>query len=68
MESPHIACDSDEGTPAPKNKSERAGAMLSELLEKVSLFRILHRIDTDLCKQLRQNGCPSQWAYHAAVS
>jgi len=28
--------------------------MLSELLEKVSLFRILHRIDTDLCKQLRQ--------------
>ena len=32
--------------------------MLSELLEKVSLFRILHRIDTDLCKQLRQKGCP----------
>lgn len=32
--------------------------MLSELLEKVSLFRILHRIDTDLCKQLRQQGCP----------
>ena len=32
--------------------------MLSELLEKVSLFRILHRIDTDLCNQLRQKGCP----------
>jgi hypothetical protein len=32
--------------------------MLSELLEKVSLFRILHHIDTDLCKQLRQKGCP----------
>ena len=32
--------------------------MLSELLEKVSLFRILHCIDTDLCKQLRQKGCP----------
>ena len=32
--------------------------MLSELLEKVSLFRILHRIDKDLCEQLRQNGCP----------
>ena len=27
--------------------------MLSELLEKVSLFRILHRIDTDLCKKNR---------------
>ena len=32
--------------------------MLSELLEKASFFRILHRIDTDLCKQLRQKGCP----------
>ena len=58
MESPHIACNSVEGTPAQRNKSERAGAMLSELLEKVSLFRILHLIDTDLCKQLRQKGCP----------
>jgi len=32
--------------------------MLSELLEKVSLFHILHRIDTDICQQLRQKGCP----------
>jgi len=32
--------------------------MLSELLQKVSLFRILHRIDTDFCNQLRQTGCP----------
>ena len=32
--------------------------MLSELLEKVSLFRILHRIDTDLCEQQRHKGCP----------
>lgn len=32
--------------------------MLSELVEKVSLFHILHCIDTDLCKQLRQKGCP----------
>ena len=32
--------------------------MLTELVEKVSLFRILHRIDTDLCNQHRQKGCP----------
>jgi hypothetical protein len=32
--------------------------MLSELLEKASLFHILHRIDTDLCKKLHQKGCP----------
>jgi hypothetical protein len=32
--------------------------MLSKLVEKVSLFRILHRIDTDLCKRHRQKGCP----------
>ena len=32
--------------------------MLSKLIEKVSLFRILHRIDTDLCEQQRHKGCP----------
>ena len=32
--------------------------MLAELLKKASLFRILHRIDTDLCSQLRQKRCP----------
>ena len=32
--------------------------MLSELLQKVSLFRILHQIDSDFSKQQQQQGCP----------
>ena len=32
--------------------------MLTELLQKVSLFRLLHRIDIDLAKQLQQGRCP----------
>ena len=32
--------------------------MLSELLQKVSLFRLLYRIDLDLANQQRQSGCP----------
>lgn len=32
--------------------------MLPELLQKVSLFRLLHRIDIDLAKQLQQGRCP----------
>lgn len=32
--------------------------MLSELLQRVSLFRLLHRIDHDLAEQSRLAGCP----------
>lgn len=32
--------------------------MLSELLQKASLFSLLHRIDLDLAEQVRINGCP----------
>jgi hypothetical protein len=32
--------------------------MLSELLQKVSLFRLLYQIDLDLANQQRQCGCP----------
>jgi hypothetical protein len=32
--------------------------MLSELLQKVSLFHLLHQIDLDLANQHRQRGCP----------
>jgi len=32
--------------------------MLPELLQKVSLFSLLHRIDMDLARQHRQGGCP----------
>lgn len=32
--------------------------MLPELLQKVSLFHLLHRIDMDLAGQKRQEGCP----------
>ncbi len=32
--------------------------MLPELLQRVSLFRLLHRIDADLAAQTRQQGCP----------
>jgi hypothetical protein len=32
--------------------------MLPELLQKVSLFHFLHRIDMDLAGQKRQEGCP----------
>jgi hypothetical protein len=32
--------------------------MLPELLQKVSLFPLLHRIDMDLAGQKRQEGCP----------
>ena len=32
--------------------------MLPELIQKVSLFYLLHRIDIDLAKQLQQGRCP----------
>ena len=32
--------------------------MLAELLQKSSLFSLLHRIDTDLANQCRERGCP----------
>jgi hypothetical protein len=32
--------------------------MLSELLQKASLFSILHRIDLDLAEQIQIKGCP----------
>lgn len=32
--------------------------MLPELLQKSSLFSLLHRIDKNLAKQCRQSGCP----------
>jgi len=32
--------------------------MLPELLQKSSLFSLLHRIDTDLANQCRERGCP----------
>lgn len=32
--------------------------MLSELLQKASLFSLLHRIDLDLAKQIQVKGCP----------
>ena len=32
--------------------------MLPELIQKVSLFHLLHRIDIDLAKQLQQGRCP----------
>ena len=32
--------------------------MLTELLQKVSLFSLLHRIDMDLARQHQQGGCP----------
>lgn len=32
--------------------------MLPELLQKSSLFSLLHRIDTDLANQCREKGCP----------
>lgn len=32
--------------------------MISELLQKASLFSFLHRIDTDLANQCREGGCP----------
>lgn len=32
--------------------------MLSELLQKTSLFNLLHRIDVDLAKKQQERGCP----------
>ena len=32
--------------------------MLAELLQRVSLFRLLHRIDQDLAEKSRLAGCP----------
>lgn len=32
--------------------------MLPELLQRVSLFSVLHRIDKDLAEHCRQSGCP----------
>lgn len=32
--------------------------MISELLQKVSIFRVLHQIDTDLSKKHQQQRCP----------
>jgi hypothetical protein len=32
--------------------------MLSEILQKISLFHLLHCIDMDLARQKRQEGCP----------
>ena len=37
---------------------KRQEQMLPKLLENVSLFRLLHRIDLDFAKQTQQRGCP----------
>jgi RNA-directed DNA polymerase len=35
--------------------------MLSELLQKTSLFSLLYRIDLDLAEQVQIKGCPFHW-------
>ena len=47
----------DSGLPALPSL-QKAGAMLPELLDDVSLFRVLHQIDQDLARACRQSGCP----------
>ena len=54
MEPPHLARqDYTEGAPA----LTKAGVMLSELAQKESLFRLLHKIDLELADSQRQRGC-----------
>jgi len=47
----------DSGLPALPSL-QKAGVMLSKLLDDVSLFRVLHQIDQDLARECRQAGCP----------
>ena len=45
-----------EGTPAQKQK--KVGVMLPELLQKISLFFLLHCIDVDLAREQQLARCP----------
>lgn len=43
---------------APALTLKKAGIMLPELLQHVSLFSVLHQIDKDFAEHYRQSGCP----------
>jgi hypothetical protein len=56
-ESPRVSWQvSFAGTPA--RHQERAGAMLSELLQKANLFHLLFQLDLDLASKCRLSDCP----------